>query len=272
MNRSDNIRIANETLKILNERKYNPKSDGTRILNSVDLSQDIDHAVSNTVYYPHDYVFDTPVSDGSVIGTVEVTGETTASAGRRLSRTGNVAVLNFASAKHPGGGWLSGAQAQEEDLTRCSALYPCLLSRPKYYEDNVQHGHYFYTDGIIYSPEVPFFRSDDTKELLAEPFGLSVITCPAPNLSVNLGSRDGVEAVLEQRIRKILNVASHHGHETLVLGAFGCGVFGNDPAMVASIFKKELSKYSFRRVCFAIYDTRPGQPAFKEFENTFVAV
>jgi uncharacterized protein (TIGR02452 family) len=195
---------------------------------------------------------------------VEVTGETTAEAGRRLAQTEGVArvvALNFASAKNPGGGFLGGAKAQEEDLARCSALYPCLCAQPDYYRANRAHGSVLYTDHVIYSPEVPFFR-DERLDLLEEPFLLSMITAPAPNAAAaaQQGLSIGAEitATLERRARKVLAVAAAHEHRCLVLGAWGCGVFANDAAEVARTFAEALAderlRGAFERVVFAVYD------------------
>jgi uncharacterized protein (TIGR02452 family) len=206
-----------------------------------------------------------------------VTPETTAAASRRLVQVEGieqVAALNFASAKHPGGGWLSGARAQEEDLARCSALYGCLLSQPLYYEANHAHPSLLYTDHIIHSPGVPFFR-DDGHQLLEEPFLVSIITAPAPNAGEALrrdphaGSQLG--AVLTSRAGKVLAVAAHQGHRTLVLGAWGCGVFRNDPRHVAGVFDDWLRSPdfagAFERVVFAVYDRSSGNATLRAFQD-----
>src|SRR4029079_8799885 len=93
---------------------------------------------------------------------IEVTDETTQIAARRLVESEGVTdlvLLNFASARNAGGGFINGAKAQEEDLCRCSGLYPCLMSQPGYYEANRNNRSAIYTDHLIYSPQVPLFRA-----------------------------------------------------------------------------------------------------------------
>jgi uncharacterized protein (TIGR02452 family) len=113
---------------------------------------------------------------------IEVTGESSLQAARRLG-AGPVAVLNFASARNPGGGYLNGAQAQEEALCRASALHTCLLRAREFYEHHRTHRDPFYTDRVIHSPAVPVFR-DDRGALLDESFAAGFLTAAAPNASV----------------------------------------------------------------------------------------
>jgi uncharacterized protein (TIGR02452 family) len=201
---------------------------------------------------------------------IEVTAETTAVAGRRLverEREPRVAALNFASAKNAGGGFLGGAKAQEEDLARCSALYECLITQPGYYAANRATRSMLYTDHLIYSPDVPFFH-DDELALLDEPFALSILTSPAPNagefFAHRQGTRADVRSTLERRTRHVLAIAREHGHRCLVLGAWGCGVFRNDPHEVAAVFAEALEDATFTgafdRVVFAIH-ARPSERA-----------
>lgn len=180
----------------------------------------------------------------------------------------HTAVLNFASARSPGGGFLSGSRAQEEELCRCSALYPSLLAQPRYYHANKAHPNTLYTDHVIFSMDVPFFRRSSNHEP-GQPEFASVITCPAPNL---MGNDDqsadfwlDLEEIWKKRWRAVLLVAEKHGVTTLVLGAWGCGAFRNDPEMVADTFLqvwKELNlDGTFREVIFAIpgsYDANSG--------------
>ncbi|MCK6490020.1 MAG: TIGR02452 family protein, partial [Planctomycetes bacterium] len=131
---------------------------------------------------------------------IEVTDESTLAALERLafSRSGDLAALNFASARRPGGGWDTGARAQEETLARASGLITCLEAAPGYYAANRQHEHLFYTDHAIWSPAVPFFARDDGT-LLAAPYTAGIITMPAPNLG-------GMSKLLEQDVLALRGV------------------------------------------------------------------
>ncbi len=210
---------------------------------------------------------------------ITVTNETTVSALARLARTAgdqHIGCLNFASAKNPGGGFLTGAQAQEEALARSSGLYQCLLQAPQYYERNRANRSTIYLDMLIYSPLVPFFRGDEGV-LLEEPIFASVITAPAPNAGavaqnepVNLTR---IEEVLKRRADLVLTVAQNHKIDDFVLGAWGCEVFRNDPGMVARIFAdllKASGKFAnvFSQVIFAVYDRTPDVATYEAFEKT----
>lgn len=203
---------------------------------------------------------------------VEVTYESTLVAARRVAGE-NAAALVFASAKNPGGGFLGGAKAQEEDIARSSALYPCLLTASPFYAYHREQRDLRYTDAVIYSPAVPVFR-DDKGRLLDEPFTTSFLTAAAPNagyIARNQPADTGeIPRVLRRRAKRVLRVAAAHGHRTLVLGAWGCGVFRNDPHEVAEAFAEALREVGqFERVIFAIRDDRPGTPAYRAFESVF---
>lgn len=213
---------------------------------------------------------------GATSPRIEITTETTAEAARRLvedERERDVVALNFASAKNPGGGYLRGAKAQEEDLARCSALYTCQIGHREYYEANRACGTMLYTDHMLYSPDVPFFR-DERLTLLEKPFPVSIITAPAPNAGEAAGRKGEaakVEEVLRSRARKVLAVAAAHGHRCLVLGAWGCGVFRNDPRAVAQAFALGLEDGAFAgafdRVVFAIWERNPDRPTMRAFAS-----
>jgi uncharacterized protein (TIGR02452 family) len=184
-----------------------------------------------------------------------------------------VLALNFASAKNPGGGFLNGSQAQEESLARASGLYACISPHRAMYEANRRCPSCLYTDHIIYSPDVPVFR-DDADALLDEPYLVSFLTAPAVNAGV-VRAREPqnatrIEAVMLGRVEKVLAVAAVNGHDALVLGAWGCGVFGNEPEQVAGWFAAHLTgtgrfRAAFRRVVFAVLDRTPGMATIEPF-------
>ena len=209
---------------------------------------------------------------------IEVTKETTQEAAYRLSEDGasDIAVLNYASAKNPGGGFIWGAIAQEEDVARCSALYNCLEPQTEFYRLNRESKTPLYTDHIIYSPKVPFFRvaPRNKSDRLDTPFLASVITSPAPNLSNEGASLIKPSMnVLIRRIGKILTVAEDQGNRTLVLGAWGCGVFRNNPKFVADAFgmwlESDRFKSSFDRIIFGVYDSSPDKKCYNAFRKRF---
>lgn len=269
--------IAKETVAIVDRGHYT--SPGGR---SVDVRAHVDAAVRGTVLYTPDDLDALRLASfagnaGAAPPRVDVTPETTAEAARRLVEREGVAgvvALNFASAKNPGGGFLGGAKAQEEDLARCSALYACLITQRGYYDANRANPSMLYTDHIIYSPAVPFFR-DERHDLLEEPFVVSIITAPAPNAgeAARKGRGEGraVKATLKQRARKVLAVAADRGHRCLVLGAWGCGVFRNDPRDVAAAFALGLADPAFagafERVVFAVWERGGQGPTLRAFEE-----
>ncbi|KQZ03189.1 TIGR02452 family protein [Streptomyces clavifer] len=198
---------------------------------------------------------------------IEVTGESSLQAARRMTgaSAGRVAVLNYASARNPGGGYLNGAQAQEEALCRGSALYVTLLRAPEYYAHHRAERSAFYTDRVIHSPGVPVFR-DDRGRLLDTPYTAGFLTSPAPNAGV-IRRREpehahGIPAALASRAERVLEVAAVRGYRRLVLGAWGCGVFQNDPAEVAGAFRALLADGGrfaghFEQIVFGILDRDP---------------
>ncbi|UFH30525.1 TIGR02452 family protein [Chryseobacterium sp. C-71] len=179
--------------------------------------------------------------------------------------------LNFASAKNPGGGFINGAEAQEESLARTSGLHESLLQGWDYYRIHREMESCFYTDMMIYSPKVPVFRKDKG-ELLTKPVLCNFITSPAVNAGVvkqKEPERVGeIFGTMDVRTDKMLALALHQGNETLILGAWGCGVFKNDPKEIAELFKKHLQgkyKNKFKRVVFAVLTKK--EEMIKPFEE-----
>ncbi|WP_306362085.1 TIGR02452 family protein [Nocardia sp. CC227C] len=214
---------------------------------------------------------------GPFTGTVEVTAEGSMTAARRLWDSGrtSVAVLNFASARNPGGGYLKGARAQEEDLCRSALLYRCLLEAPDYYAAHRASNDLRYSHRVIFSPDVPVVR-DDRGALLATPYPVSFLTSPAPNsgeLARRAGAPVPVRAILVERAARVLAVAARHEVRDLVLGAWGCGVFRNDPAEVAEAFELALARHgaAFERVVFAVWDRTPDSANRAAFAARFAA-
>ena len=180
------------------------------------------------------------------------------------------AVLNFASATNPGGGVEKGASAQEECLCRVSTLYPCLTDqkmRDSFYTPHRKNGNALHNDDIIYTPNVLVIKDDD-HNLLSEPFSVDIISCAAPNLrerpsnQYNTGDTIKVQisdnelfALHEKRARKIFSSAIANGVEILILGAFGCGAFQNNPHIVAQAYKNVLPDFAhyFHTIEFAIF-------------------
>jgi uncharacterized protein (TIGR02452 family) len=188
-------------------------------------------------------------------------------------------VLNFASARNPGGGYLNGAQAQEEALCRGSALYTCVREASDFYAAHRADPSPFYSDRVILSPGVPVFR-DDRGRLLDVPYEAGFLTAAAPNAGVIARrSPDGTEriaAALGVRAERVLEVAAAGGHRQLVLGAWGCGVFRNEPADVARAFAAALldgGRFAgwFDRVVFAVLDRREDSPTRAAFAEVFPA-
>ena len=201
----------------------------------------------------------------------------------------HVAVHNFASASNPGGGVVNGARAQEECLCRCSGLYfnlntPRMLDgfyRPPRNEHNPIHN-----DDIIYTQNVTVFKKDIAKPQLMEEtdwYDVDVITCAAPNLrsqpSNSYNSGDGNNHIVikdkdllsihEKRLRRILEVAISEGCDTIILGAFGCGAFQNNPEVVALANRNVIKDYlyAFKNIEFAIYCSPKDERNYKIFES-----
>lgn len=208
---------------------------------------------------------------------IEVTDESTQAAASRLVEEDGIddlVVLNFASARNVGGGFMKGAKAQEEDVARSSGVFRCLEAAPEFYRINRQQSSLLYTDHIIYSPSVPWFRVTN-RALLPNTFLASIITAPAPNAGEHLrrepDGQDEIADALRRRARYVLNVARKHSHRNLLLGAWGCGVFRNDPKSVALAFREHLENQfatAFDRVLFAVYDKSKEQRTLVSFRTT----
>lgn len=253
------------------------------------LSRSLQVAKSATeLYEADDYpdIPDFPDEDGTVVVTKHKTFEATISIHADHPEW-KITVLNFASATNPGGGVKTGSSAQEESLCRCSTLYPTLTQDwlwQKYYRKNRDAHNNLHTDVCIYSPGVVICKTDDAfPEPMEEKDWVSVdvISCAAPNLrrrpSNNHNPEYGTPATISsadlyklhmKRAKHILHIAASHETDALVLGAFGCGAFANDPQVVARAYRDVLPEYRsyFQYIEFAVYcqaDETTNYDAFK---------
>ena len=200
-----------------------------------------------------------------------------------------VAVHNFASASNPGGGVVKGSSAQEECLCRCSGLYFCLNTPEmwaRFYTPHRNAHDPIHNDDIIYTPGITVFKTDESIPKLmdkSEWYQVNVITCAAPNLRIrpanSYNTGDGNKAVVikdkdllalhEKRLRRILDVAVSEGNDTIILGAFGCGAFENNPEVVARASRNVIKEYlyAFRTIEYAIYCSPRDERNFQIFDR-----
>lgn len=173
----------------------------------------------------------------------------------------DAALLNFASYRHAGGGFITGAWAQEEAICHDSTLYNVLREFESFYAENEKTlNRSLYTDRAIFSPGILFERGGEAAEC-------SVITCAAPNFSAARGrgvTQAENETALAKRVDFVISIAEEQACETVVLGAWGCGVFGQDPRVVARLFKERLKSSAIKRAVFAIPGQNNNYTSFKE--------
>jgi len=188
-----------------------------------------------------------------------------------------ICVLNFASATSPGGGVKNGARAQEESLCRCSTLYPTLNRYylwEKYYSINRERHDSLHTDACIYSPDIIICKTDETyPQRMPEDkwIKVDVITCAAPNLSHMPLNQYNLYELHVKRAKHILAAATKNNVDILVLGAFGCGAFRNDPYVVAKAYKSVLDEYKscFDIIEFAVFTAGNESENYTAFAEIF---
>lgn len=276
-------RIAEETLDAFKALKYKNPSGRT-----ISLDKLLNPAVRRSKLYKPDWEETLHLVENKS-PEISVTNESTLEAAERLAHD-NPCVLNFASAKHPGGGFLRGSIAQEESIARASALYHTLVIHPEYYEENKRSQKDnigLYLDYAIYSPDVPVIRRDNG-DWLENPYTTSVLTSPAPNRTaiiddmkdtewesdeqrnrVTITTEKLIAATFAKRMIQALTIMAANNHRTIVLGAWGCGVFGNNPKLITQLFRLSLTSMPyFDKVVFAIYDS-PDSEVFREFQKEF---
>ena len=276
MKRSTRMELAKQTVEIVERGSYQLASGRV-----IDMAKPVRACRDATRLFPpeeleriREDVLARPAE--GLATTFEVVNETTLAGVARLlaERNGPVAALNFASAKNPGGGFLNGSQAQEESLARSSALHASLLQASEFYERHRASPSLLYSDAMILSPGCPVFRDDDGK-LLDEPRLVTFITSAAPNAGAAQNNRREelplIPEVFRRRSEFLLALAASQGYKHLVLGAWGCGVFRNDPAVVAAAFMGHLRHTAwsgrFARVVFSVLDTAPSMETLAAFQR-----
>lgn len=263
----NNIAIARETLKIIESRKYSvsdkvielPEKDYEKVL--VYSPADGEELLKKIIV----------PKQGGMCNFLVVNMDSFQAA----KAYENPYVMNFANAHNPGGGFELGANAQEEALCRCSTLYASISSKAarEMYKYNNTHLSPVESDYMLLSPEVCVFR-DEMGQLMDDPFDAAVITVPAPNRrgAALLATQKLVAETFIRRIRILLCIASENGYRNLVLGAWGCGAFGNKPESVAEYFRQVLIDEGYGRcfdnVCFAIYGKTDSRN-FVSFKEIF---
>jgi uncharacterized protein (TIGR02452 family) len=259
MKKSKRKVIARDTLEIL-EKGFYYNQTGEKVL----LSKVQKEAENKTILYTPERLLqliknDPPAKENFKTKFVVDSLSTLDSVRNQFQCDKDLVCLNFASARNPGGGFLKGSQAQEESIARATGLYKCQLKAEGYYKSNRSIKSCLYTDYIIYSPKVPILKNEEG-ELLDALVYSGIITAPAVNTGVILRNEsqniDEIEPIMKRRIEMVLSICKDQGHKTLILGAWGCGVFGNDPKVIARLFKELLvNKYEnqFKKVVFSIY-------------------
>lgn len=267
----DRKAIARETLGILEQGYYELPS------GRVEIAAAHRASVAGSRFFPAEETPPLPPVEAGNQTEVVLWDCSTVEAVLRLAAQGakGVGVLNFASAKNPGGGFLNGAMAQEESLAASGGLYPTLTRHPAYYDRNRACRSMVYTGCAIYSPEVVFFR-DGAFRLLEHPVTASVLTLPAVNLGQVMQRGEDLpaaRAAMGERMERALRLFGAMENRVLVLGAYGCGVFRNDPEDVARQWQELLNTpdYAgrFRQVVFAVLDRSRSQSCQRAFAARF---
>lgn len=192
-----------------------------------------------------------------------------------------ILALNNASPVHPGGGVRKGARAQEEDLCRKSTLLMSLESEDafEYYDYNRGLNNFNGSDACIISPNVEVIKDADGKKM-RNTFTCAVLTCAAPkvNRGYNGLNKGQYIELVRNRIYVMLKVSAYMGYRNLVLGAWGCGAYGNDARLISNIFYEAITDFKycdctidelFESINFAVLDRTPDKYNFREFNRNF---
>lgn len=241
------------------------------------ISEETSKSCKNTKFYHDDNQLSKQKNDN--FASITVINSRTFHAINNFKESKKTAVLNFASATNPGGGVKKGSGAQEECLCRSSNLFQVLNTKSaydNYYNKNRNLHDARYTDTIIYSPDIIVFKTDEEFPKLIDDskwIKTDIITCPAPCLiNLNIKQTELFE-IHKRRARKILTSAINNDVKNIVLGAFGCGAFRNNPEIVARAYKEilideEFAKY-FDEIIFAVYSDEKNLTNYNVFYRIF---
>lgn len=255
------IKIAQETVDIIKNHGYYNNT----------FDQNISKAVLYTPTELEKLSVDIPTDTPNA--KISLYNQDTCECAKRFINNGYTCILNFASAKNVGGGFLNGAMAQEEAICRNSTLYASINSADakQYYDYNNSHNNELYSDYTIFSPCVEVFR-DCKGILLNSPYTISAITSPAVNINrARNVSKTDISNCMFQRAEYILKIAIINDVKNLILGAWGCGVFRNSPKDISEMFRYLLFEKDyikcFNNISFAVYGRNPEN--YNAFEQTF---
>ncbi len=288
--RNENIQILEDTLQIFHNGYYekNGKRIPTKLSQSqaaqchVFLPEDV-NGIAERKDFEHVYVGGRMGVECRNMDSFHMALEEYARNNSLFHKAGNgkILVLNFANPVNPGGGVRRGARAQEEDLCRKSSLLFSLESEraKNYYDYNKSLCTYLGSDALILTPDVEIIR-DSNGELLDESVVVSAVTCAAPMIKRGMEglSEEEYQELFYNRICGMLKCAAFWGYPALVLGAFGCGAFGNDAKVVSDLFYKALKEFNydgmravsfFRQIDFAVLDKTENQYNYNEFSRNF---
>lgn len=170
----------------------------------------------------------------------------------------NSCALVFCSAKNPGGGVERGSVAQEESIALKSTWFNQVKDVKGFYLEKGASA--LNSDNLLYCEKSFILNSADGLKI--EPYPVSFIGACAPNLSGML--KQGfkprsaeIYTALSSRIELVLKLAEKKKHKHLILGAWGCGVFGLEPALVVKCFQEKIAQCHFSSsIVFAIPDRR----------------
>ena len=227
-----------------------------------------------TVFFENDYPFFN--ENNTCDGKISVTALRTFQAAMKIRESDpdvKIAVMNFANAFHAGGGVTTGSGAQEESLCRTSTLYPLIYRRTlrdTFYKHHCELNTPKASDALIYTEGVVICKTDEDfpKRMPKEKWTtVDVIAVAAPDVReksnrhaplTNGGTYMSDAELFGCHVKRaihILTCVAAKGAEALVLGAFGCGAFHNNPQVVARAYKTALEVFPkvFRKVEFAIF-------------------